>query len=130
MEILLNITWAACSLALIGVWLRCGSPESSSRRTQFLALGMALLLLLPVISLSDDLLAMQAPAETDTCVRRVQNPDNSHSAPWLLMSAQPSAIYMPVLTGPLAMPLPQGEKPATPPHPVFPAMDSRPPPQA
>lgn len=129
-EILLNITWAVCSLILIGLWLRRGISQSISRRTQLLALGMAVLLLLPVISLSDDLLAMQAPAETDTCVRRVQNADNLHPTPWTLTSALPSGIYMPALTGLVATQQPPSKEQATPPSPVPPPMDSRPPPMA
>lgn len=128
MEILLNITWAVCSLALVGFWLTHGVSSSLPRRTQLFALSMAVLLLLPVISLSDDLLAMQAPAETDTCVRRVQNPDNLH--PVTLLSAIPSTVYVPALIGCLAaQPLPNEEQAA--PRLLLPSsMDSRPPPQA
>lgn len=128
MEILLNITWAVCSLILIGFWVRRGIATSIPRHRQLLALGMAVLLLLPVISLSDDLLAMQAPAETDTCVRRVQQPDNSHPALWPFAAALPSTMYMPALIGLLSMPLSPAEQAPTRSIPVHPATDSRPPP--
>jgi hypothetical protein len=127
-EILLNITWAVCSLALVGLWLRGGVSSSLPRRTQLFALGMAALLLLPVISLSDDLLAMQAPVETDNCVRRGQNPDNLHPA--TLLSAIPSGVYMPALIGYLALQLPPNEQEAAPPIMLPSSMDSRPPPSA
>jgi len=78
MEIILNIAWALCSLGLISLWVRTSQSNTVSRRTQVLALAMVVLLLLPVISLSDDLMAMQGPAETDTCLRRALNPSDLH----------------------------------------------------
>jgi hypothetical protein len=129
-EILLNITWAVCSLILIRFWMRRGISKPIPRHTQFLALGMTLLLLLPVISLSDDLLAMQAPAETDTCVRRVQQSDNLHPVNWPLASAQPPSIYLPALIGLVAMQLPPREERAVPPDTVLFFIENRPPPHA
>ena len=78
MEIILNIAWALCSLGLILLWARGSRSNPVSRRTQIFALAMVVLLLLPVISLSDDLMAMQGPAETDTCLRRALNPGDLH----------------------------------------------------
>ena len=92
MEILLNITWALCSLALVAFWMRRGASHTGSRKTQMLALGMVVLLLLPVISLSDDLIAMQGPAETDTNVRRALHPDNIHPSPAPVSLALPQEI--------------------------------------
>src|SRR5271155_1180183 len=74
MEIILNLAWACCSIGLILLWLRVRDSDPSTRRVQLMALAMVVLLLLPVISLSDDLLAMQAPAETDSGARRVTVP--------------------------------------------------------
>ncbi|MFC5863294.1 hypothetical protein ACFPT7_13400 [Acidicapsa dinghuensis] len=128
MEILLNITWAVCSLILVGFWLRSGVASSQPRRTQLFALSMAVLLLLPVISLSDDLLAMQAPAETDTCVRRVQQLDNLHPA--TLLPALPSRVYVPALIGFVSVQLPSRQNDVVPSFQLPSAMDSRPPPQA
>jgi len=105
MEFLLNLAWGVCSLGLLMLWFRISTPEKgsdqrASRRTQLFALGMVLLLLLPVISLSDDLIATQGPAETDSCLRRATNVDQGHP------SVVPAALAMPeqflmelVLTG-------------------------------
>jgi hypothetical protein len=79
MEIILNIAWALCSLGLILAWVRGSRSNPVSRRTQIMALAMVVLLLLPVISLSDDLMAMQGPAETDTsCLRRALHSGELH----------------------------------------------------
>jgi hypothetical protein len=81
MEILLNLAWAVGSLALIWIWLRGTASNPAPRRTQILALAMVVILLLPVISLSDDLMAMQGPAETDSSLRKAQHPADSHPVP-------------------------------------------------
>src|SRR5882762_10391186 len=82
MEILLNLAWALCSLGLIWFWVRsCDAGHGKRRiplRTQILTLAMIVLLLLPVISLSDDLMAMQGAAETDACLRRALQVDAGH----------------------------------------------------
>src|SRR5580698_10727892 len=78
MEITLNLAWAACSLVLIWFWTRNTAANPVPRRMQILALAMVVLLLLPVISLSDDLMAMQGPAEADSSLRRALHPDEGH----------------------------------------------------
>ena len=90
MEIILNIAWAVCSLGLVWFWLRSSTCERVPRRTQVLALMMVVLLLLPVISLSDDLLAAQGPVETDSCLRRAIHLDLWHP------SVMPTVLALPV----------------------------------
>jgi hypothetical protein len=93
MEILLNITWMVCSLALVGFWTRYAASKSGSRCTQALALSMVVLLLLPVISLSDDRVAMQGLAESDGNVRRALHPGDSHLSPTSDASALPAPVF-------------------------------------
>lgn len=78
MEIILNLAWAVCSAGLIWFWARRSASNPQPRGTQILALMMVVLLLLPVISLSDDLVAAQGPAETDCCLRRALNAHEAH----------------------------------------------------
>jgi hypothetical protein len=89
MEMLLNLSWALCSLGLVWIWIRHAESNPVRRRTQLLALAMVVLLLLPVISLSDDLVAAQGPAETDTCLRRALPSDQTHP------SVKPAYLAMP-----------------------------------
>ena len=70
MELFLNLVWALVTLAMGGLWLRYGLREGSPRRMQLLSLAVLLLLLFPVISVSDDLLALQNAAEVDSCLKR------------------------------------------------------------
>jgi hypothetical protein len=78
MEIALNLAWALCSLGLIWFWMRHGASSRTPRSQQMLSLAMVVLVLLPVISLSDDLVAWQSPAEADSCLRRATHRDEVH----------------------------------------------------
>ena len=95
MEIILNLAWAVCSAGLVWLWLRHRGSNPAPRRVQLMALMMVVLLLLPVISLSDDLVAAQGPAETDCCVRRALHSNEVHP------SVVPAALALPepVITG-------------------------------
>lgn len=70
MEILLNLAWAALAVAMVCAWLHL--EDGSDRRRQSIAILVLIAILLPAISISDDLLAMQNATETDTCQRRDQ----------------------------------------------------------
>ena len=80
MELVLNLAWVLLSASLIGLWLRQLRSNPAKVWAQVLALSVVILLLLPVISLSDDLLAAQQLAETDTCLRRAQDSTPHHPA--------------------------------------------------
>lgn len=75
MELLSNLVWIAVALALWSVWLidRRHGRGASLRPgigAQLSALAVLTLILLPVISVSDDLQASQNPAEVErTCLR-------------------------------------------------------------
>jgi hypothetical protein len=69
-EIFLNLAWAVLAVTLVALWLRTGSPTGHSRRSQIISIAVLIAILFPVISVSDDLMAAQNPAETDNCQRR------------------------------------------------------------
>lgn len=72
MELFLNFAGVAVGLSLICLWLRT-APYATGRYsygTQFVALALLILVLFPVISVTDDLYAVQNPAETDSVHRR------------------------------------------------------------
>lgn len=90
MELLSNLAWIAIALALWGLWL----SQSRHGRAAFLrpgftaqltALAVLTLILLPVISVSDDLQASHNPAEVErTSLRNDQHlarPDAPPPAP-------------------------------------------------
>jgi hypothetical protein len=72
MEICLNLAWVLLAAAMFGAWLRRFPLSSKDSRRQLIALAVLLLILFPVISVTDDLQTAQNPAETDCCQRRNQ----------------------------------------------------------
>jgi hypothetical protein len=127
---ILNLAWALCSLGLISLWMRSRSLSAIPRKTQLLALAMVVLMLLPVISLSDDLMAMQGPAETDSSVRRVLDNDQGHPSIVPAIMGMPEQIFSVPSTVGWSQDSLQSYNLA--PQPIFltRSLDSRPPPRA
>ena len=82
MELLLNLTGVLVAIGLIVLWLRIApAPENGPKRTtQLVALALLILILFPVISVTDDLIAAQNPAETDSLQRRGPEFSNLYAA--------------------------------------------------
>lgn len=75
MELLLNFLWLSLSLLLVVTWIRAAKlGHTNYTWTAFVALGLLLVLLLPVISMTDDLVAMENPTEIEHVVRRSEMP--------------------------------------------------------
>jgi hypothetical protein len=70
MELALNLAWMAMSALLLWLWTRHATKSGASRRTQFCALAILILIIFPVISVTDDLMAAQSPAELSCTQRR------------------------------------------------------------
>jgi hypothetical protein len=72
MELVLNIAWVVLAALMFWLWVRHALCECT-RQTQLVALAVVILILLPVISVTDDLQMAQNPAEADSyylCTRR------------------------------------------------------------
>jgi ABC-type transport system involved in cytochrome c biogenesis permease subunit len=129
MELILNLIGAFVAMALVGLWLRWAPRAGVDRRTQIVALALLILILFPVISVTDDLLAIQNPAETDTSLRRdhgFANPNSTFPAaaalPEPLLAELPFGFLRFVAPG--ALPAPMTASPALAP------IENRPPPTA
>ena len=72
MELVLNFVWTMLAALLFGLWLRHAAREGAGRRTQLVALAAIILFLFPAISVTDDLMLAQNPAETDLVQRKGQ----------------------------------------------------------
>lgn len=70
MELALNFAWFVLAAVMFCVWWQLSPRWTSSSRQQLVALALVVIILLPVISVTDDLLAAQNPAEIDVCLRR------------------------------------------------------------
>jgi len=93
MELTLNFVWALLTALMVGLWLRCGARKST-RRMQLGALALLVLILFPVVSVTDDLQAAHNPAEADCCLRRDHERPNLSAR----LSGAP-ALPLPVFAG-------------------------------
>ena len=79
MELILNFVWAMLAVVCAGFWMRHARRGGISPRIQAVALLMFIVILLPVISVTDDLQTIQNPAELDCCARRHHATSYFHS---------------------------------------------------
>lgn len=94
MELFLNLAWAVLAIAFASLWLETETRSGAERRLSMTALVMFLVILFPVISVSDDLWSIQNPAETDSCQRR----DHLATCPHTMVPA-PAALPAPLFAG-------------------------------
>ena len=92
MELLLNLAWLLIAGVIVWLWLSGESHKSPDRRGQFIAVVMLIAILFPVISVSDDLLAIQNPAEADNYLRR-DHRDTSYTHPVQSMLAVLASVH-------------------------------------
>jgi hypothetical protein len=129
MELFLNSAWALIAIGIVSLWLRLGPRTHAHRRLQFISLVMLITILFPVISVSDDLLSLHNPAETDTCQRRDHLASCPHSIfPPIAVLPEPlraePAFGFSRLLAVISLPLLTAETPALGP------IQNRPPPSA
>ena len=128
MELFLNTVWVLVAIASVCFWVRLGR-RTDAERLSFVALAMLIVMLFPVISVSDDLWSIQNPAETDTCQRRDHRAFCPHSI-FPAIAAPPEAAGVELsfsfqrLGAPRHIPLLAVDNPALDP------IQSRPPPAA
>jgi hypothetical protein len=130
MELLLNLAWLLMAGVIVCLWLRGESRRSPDCRGQLIAIAVLIAILFPVISVSDDLLAVQNASEADNYLRR------DHLVPSNLHPVQPmSTIVAPKIFAVLAMGFLRFFAPRllpvhVPEHPELGSIDNRPPPLA
>jgi hypothetical protein len=134
METILNLVWASLAALMFGLWLwfppRTGlNGQADSRRIQFVALAVLILLLFPVISVTDDLQAIQNPAETDCCQRRDHACVTQHSI-LPSVAALPLPAFAALSFVFISMPAPSSLLAPVIANPALASIQSRPPPAA
>lgn len=129
MEFFLNLAGAFVALALVCLWLRWAPHAGVDRRTQLVALALLILILFPVISVTDDLQATQNPAELDSSVRRGHGVSSVHFiVPTAVTPPQPALAELSL--GFLRCAAPSNLLVPTVDHPGLAAIQNRPPPSA
>jgi hypothetical protein len=115
--------------AMVCLWVRFAPRTGMNRRMQFVALAVLVLILFPVVSVTDDLQAAQNPAEADCLVRR----DHKCSTPHSILP-HVAALPLPIFDG-LSFGVQRMATPGTPlvrvsGHPALAPIQNRPPPVA
>jgi hypothetical protein len=129
MELFFNSVWALVAVASVWLWLRLGRRTIADRHMSAIALVMLIVILFPVISVSDDLWSVQNPAEPDTSQRRDHRASCPHSIfPAIAATPEPVLADLSMgfqrLAAPINLQLPAFENPALDP------IQNRPPPAA
>jgi len=98
MELTLNLGWALLAVWMLCTWVRMAPRKALDRRTQFIALAVVILILWPVISVTDDLaIAVQNPAEFDCSVYSVRK-NHDFCSPHSIVPAA-TALLAPAFAG-------------------------------
>jgi len=129
MELALNLAWVMLAALMASLWLHVAPRTGSNRRMQLVALAALLLILFPVISVTDDLQAAQNLAETDCCQRRVHACSAAH---WthVPVTVLPAPVIAVITFGMVCRPVPGGYRAPAFDHPALGPIQNRPPPAA
>jgi hypothetical protein len=127
MELVLNFGWVLLATLLLSVWLRSASPAAASRRMQLISLAMLILILFPVVSVTDDLQAAQYPAIVDGSQRRDHVRSTPHSI-FPAVTALPAPVFGGMRLGFLRIAAPARLPSPLLDHPALTPIQSRPPP--
>jgi hypothetical protein len=129
-EIFLNVAWVALAIFLVAAWLRFGSSTSHHRHVQLIAIAVLIAILFPVISVSDDLMAIQNPAETDNCQRRDHLVPGTGHVLLASAAAEPPSIFGGIAFGFLQYVSLRKDPPRVADRPALASIANRPPPVA
>lgn len=129
MELLLNLGWVVLAAWMVALWLRKMPQARGDRRAQFVALALVILILLPAISMTDDLIAARNPAEVDVSLRRDHTSPQGHifqpALTALVVSALLCLVFEPARAG-----MPDFRRTPILRTPVLASIENRPPPFA
>jgi hypothetical protein len=129
MELALNLAWVLLSTLMLCLWLRFAPRTGASWRMQLVALAVLVLILFPVISVTDDLQAALNPAEADCCLRRNHVCSAPHSI-FPPVAALPLPVFAELCFGSLRVATPASLTPLVIQHSALAPIQNRPPPAA
>jgi len=129
MELFLNTAWALLATVIVCQWLRFEGRAREGRRARIVALVMLIIILFPVISVSDDLWSSQNPAEAVSCQRRGHRVCCPH-ADFPAIAALPGAAVVPLNFGSVGLDAPRPASLVEIGNPVLHPIQNRPPPTA
>jgi hypothetical protein len=106
-ELFFNLVWLSVSVLLLTWWIRSiAAGRANVGWSAVIALGLLLVLLFPVISMTDDLVAMSAPVEVEHMLRRSEAPlmhaspiDLVHSVALVSLAVLRAGVQLPRSSG-------------------------------
>ncbi|MDR3727885.1 MAG: hypothetical protein P4K86_12670 [Terracidiphilus sp.] len=125
----LNLGWMLLGALLFCLWLRFGPHPGTDRRMQLVALAVLVMILFPVISMTDDVFAAQNPAEADCCLRRDHGFSAAHSI-FPVAATLPQPVFAELSFGFLRFAAPANYPAPAVDHPGLKTILNRPPPAA
>jgi hypothetical protein len=130
MELFFNLAWLVVAGALVALWLRGHGQRHTERRGQVIAMAVLIAILFPVISVSDDLQAIQNASEADNYLRRDHLVPSNHSPVQPMLAAILPAMAAGLGFGFLRFIAPGPLLVLEPNRPEITGIDNRPPPGA
>lgn len=127
METILNLVWLLLAGILVCLWIRHAPRRGASRQMQVASLAILILMLFPVISVTDDLQAAQNPTEVETCVRRGHLAGSPHFL-FPIIAIQPPSFFSAQPFGYRRIAVPSWRPSPTVDNPALAAIQNRPPP--
>jgi len=129
MELVLNLGWILTASLMFCVWLRFAPRSPANGRMQFVALAILILILFPVISVTDDLQTAQYPAVVDSSQRRDHVGSGPHSF-FPAVTALPPPVFAGIFFGIPRFSAPANLHAPLVDHPALAPIQIRPPPAA
>jgi hypothetical protein len=117
METTLNLAWVLLAVVLVRLWVRHAPRKGASQRMQVAALAVLILILFPVISVTDDLVAAQNPADVEIYMRRGHTAGSQHFI-FPVVATLPPVVFAGLFFGyqrlaaPSRLPVPTVDNPA------------------
>jgi hypothetical protein len=97
MELLLNLFWLTIALLAVGLWWRARSEQRCNRLPQFVVLSCVLVLLFPVVSVTDDLHPIRPEMEESNPSKKIKataHASSSHSGVFDSLPAQVACSFL------------------------------------
>jgi len=129
MELILNIGWALIAIWMVCTWMWTTPRGTNQRRAKAVNLAVIIMMLLPAISMTDDLIAAQDPAEVVSSLRRDHDSSPAHSiVP--TAAALPTPNFAGLSIAVVGMAAPSHLSAPIVDHPALTTIQNRPPPSA
>ena len=90
MELAFNLEWMALAAAMCWLWLRYAPRKGPGRSAQFVSLALILFNMFTVITMYDDMVMAQNPAETRCFQREDDLGAHAHATPHPVVASAPT----------------------------------------